>query len=97
MDEIANDSFPNNFRPPFSIEECFEQVGCEECSYTGYNGREAIYEIVNIEDEIAESIKVNKISEIKIKDSNKLSYKAFGLLKEGVTSLDEVYSLLITS
>lgn len=95
--EIANDSFPNNFRPPFSIEECFEQVGCEECSYTGYNGRQAIYEIVNIEDEIAESIKVNKISEIKIKDSNKLSYKAFGLLKEGVTSLDEVYSLLITS
>jgi type II secretory ATPase GspE/PulE/Tfp pilus assembly ATPase PilB-like protein len=72
-------------------------VGCPECFYTGYKGRVAIYEIIPINNEIVSVIKEHPQN---IKDNinykyQSLSRKAFDLLANGTTSIEEIYSLLI--
>ncbi len=73
-------------------------VGCESCFYTGYKGRKAIYEVINIDHELADKIKEGelRIDELLAqKKVEKINEKAFQLLAEGKTSLEEVYALLI--
>lgn len=91
-------SFPGGYKFPRQIKQLRTPIGCEECYYTGYSGRRAIYEMIPIDAEIAEAIKAER-SEIEklLKDRGvqKLSEKAFELLESGETSLEEVYSLLM--
>jgi len=72
-------------------------VGCENCHYTGYKGRKAIYEVINIDHELSDRIKDEQLKVdnlLKERGIEKISEKAYRLLAEGVTSLEEVYSLL---
>lgn len=72
-------------------------VGCESCHYTGYKGRKAVYEVINIDHELADRIKEQKLKIDHLlvdKSIEKLNEKAWQLLKSGVTSLEEVYALL---
>lgn len=76
----------------------FHPVGCPECYYTGYKGRKAIYEILYITKELSEYIKNDTFEQAKKQDKIKvdtLADQAFQLLKEGHTSLAEVYPLLL--
>lgn len=76
----------------------FVPVGCEACHYTGYKGRKAIYEVINIDHELADKIKEGELridGLLKAKKVEKINEKAFQLLAEGKTSLEEVYALLI--
>ncbi|MCE3297038.1 MAG: ral secretion pathway protein GspE [Crocinitomicaceae bacterium] len=72
-------------------------VGCDQCHFTGYKGRIALYEVIPIDEELAIAIKNNdshiqdKLESRGIKD---LATRALEILTEGVTSLDEVYALL---
>ncbi len=89
---------PLNFKPPFPLETYSVPVGCDHCYYTGYKGRTAIYEMVPIDHDIAKAIKDRSqdIETIELKEKNsKLSDKAYDLLAKGVTSLEEIYSILI--
>ena len=36
-------------------------VGCESCHYTGYKGRKAVYEVINIDHELADKIKEQQL------------------------------------
>lgn len=75
----------------------FNPVGCEECHYTGYKGRVAIYEIIPIDKELALRIKENKLNiddYICDHQIESLATRAMSLLKQGITSLEEVYSIL---
>ncbi|MES2629827.1 MAG: GspE/PulE family protein [Bacteroidota bacterium] len=75
-------------------------VGCENCHYTGYKGRTAIYEMISIDHELADMIKHRShgVREaLKEKNIKSLAEQATALLKEGVTSLDEIYPLLLES
>lgn len=70
-------------------------VGCSECYYTGYKGRVAIYELIPVDQKIINLIKMG-IDDISNElNYKKLSDKAFDLVKKGVTTLEEVYPILI--
>lgn len=92
--------FPKNFKPPVNIDEHFTAKGCEHCYYTGYKGRTAIYEIIPIDYDLADNIKSNNLavsSLLQQRHIKTLMYNAFELFKNGTTSLDEVYAILLNS
>ncbi|MEP0266056.1 GspE/PulE family protein [Dokdonia sp.] len=90
--------FPSSFRDT-AIElpaYHYQAKGCSSCYFTGYVGRSAIYEVLNINGDVAKHIKngtIEKASEHIALET--LPFKAFELLKKGETSLDEIYPLLI--
>lgn len=89
--------FPMNFQFPYEISSYYKPVGCNQCFHTGYKGRTAIYEVLTIDTKIAEAVKNNTITELFSNDENykSLSEKAFDILAEGETALEEIYSILI--
>tara|TARA_B110000046_G_C13026081_1_gene414215 strand:- start:11292 stop:12701 length:1410 start_codon:yes stop_codon:yes gene_type:complete len=80
------------------IETHFVAVGCPSCYQTGYQGRKAVYEIIPITEELVNNIKDKKL-EINqyLKENNIATLKTnmIQLVKEGVTSVEEVYPFLI--
>jgi type IV pilus assembly protein PilB len=91
------DDFPANYIFPYNIEHYYKPVGCNKCFHTGYKGRRAIYEVLPIERKAAEAIKNNALSKLFEHDENNksLSDKAYDILSDGETSLEEIYSILI--
>ena len=76
--------------------------GCDKCSDSGYKGRIGIYEVLEIDDEIREAIMKRvdsgEIRKIAIKNGMKpLNYQAVDFLKQGVTTLEEAYPILISA
>jgi type IV pilus assembly protein PilB len=72
-------------------------VGCDQCHYTGYKGRTAIYEVIPIDQELALCIKENthQIQEqLQAKNILSLGEQALQLLQQGTVSLEEAYPLL---
>ncbi len=72
-------------------------VGCNECHYTGYKGRMAVYEVIPIDQEISEHIKNNThdiAPVLKSREIKSLARRAHEIFTEGITSLEEVYPLL---
>ncbi|MDA8956453.1 GspE/PulE family protein [Flavobacteriales bacterium] len=71
----------------------FVAEGCENCHYTGYKGRKAIYDVIAIDNQLATIIKENK----EYKNSkNNLAETAFNLLSSGTSSLEEIYPILLS-
>lgn len=71
--------------------------GCDACHYTGYKGRKAMYEVINIDVELSDKIKEEDLKVdglLKDRGIEKIHEKAYKLLREGTTSLEEVYALL---
>lgn len=69
-------------------------IGCEECLYTGYNGRTVAFEILSIDDEIRNGIQKNKeakdIKNIAIKNGMiTFEYTYSYLIKNKITTLEE--------
>jgi general secretion pathway protein E/type IV pilus assembly protein PilB len=72
--------------------------GCNHCFYTGYKERKAIYEVINITQELGEEIKNNTTNiddYCKDQKITKLADNALNLFIKGETSLDEIYPYLI--
>ncbi|MFT5819684.1 MAG: type IV pilus assembly protein PilB [Crocinitomix sp.] len=94
--DLAQSELPKDFRDKGLVKH-HVPVGCEQCHYTGYKGRKAIYEVINIDHELSDRIKEEQLkvdSLLKERDIEKISEKAYRLLAEGITSLEEVYALL---
>ena len=74
----------------------FEGKGCDECGNSGYKGRIAIYEVIDVNDEIHAIITDQGGNEAAlvaaVKNQGALPIKVDGLLKvlQGVTTLSEV-------
>ncbi|MDX2362477.1 MAG: GspE/PulE family protein [Crocinitomicaceae bacterium] len=82
------------YSPP---KESMVAVGCDNCHYTGYKGRIALYEVIPIDQSLAEAIKSNQHEvqeELKEKNIKSLATRAYEVLINGDTSLEEVYPLL---
>ncbi|MEO1486511.1 MAG: ATPase, T2SS/T4P/T4SS family [Bacteroidota bacterium] len=90
--------YPNLGNSISHIKEHYIPKGCNDCHHTGYKGRKAIYEILAItkalespikegHTEIEEHLNQNRIKTLKI--------NAINLVKQGETSIEEVYSLLL--
>lgn len=72
-------------------------IGCDQCHYTGYRGRVALYEVIPMDNVLSNRIKNNdsSIDDLLVERGIKtLSERAFELLKTKETSLEEVYALL---
>ncbi|MGY0407933.1 MAG: GspE/PulE family protein, partial [Polaribacter sp.] len=80
------------------IKTHFKAVGCPNCYQTGYQGRKAVYEIIPITEELVDKIKDKKL-EINqyLKENNiaTLKQNMLQLVKDGVTSIEEVFPFLI--
>ncbi len=81
------------------ISKHYKAVGCESCYHTGYKGRKAIYEIIPVTKEIVSAIKREELEIDGYLNENgikTLKENAIELVRQGVTSIEEVYSLLIS-
>ena len=75
----------------------FRPVGCERCYYTGYRGRRAIYEVIPIDDELAEAVRESRpdiAPLLRERGITTLKDSALDLFLSGQTSLEEVLPLL---
>ncbi len=83
-----------------NIDYLHKPIGCEECHFTGYNGRIAIFEIISVNHSIGECIKENKFNiqnDISNNEFQSLYDQAIIHLKNGETSFEEVYPILLTN
>ncbi|CAL2085587.1 GspE/PulE family protein [Tenacibaculum sp. 190524A05c] len=93
------DDVPEDLYKEGVIQTHYKAVGCESCYQTGYKGRKAIYEIIPVTKPIEKAIKKEELEiEDYLSENNIKTLKdnAIQLIKEGITSIDEVYSLLIS-
>lgn len=69
-------------------------IGCDQCNGIGYSGRTAVYEILQIDDEIRQAVQsnkgANKIKDIAIKNGMITFDDSYTrLIKEKITTLEE--------
>ncbi len=91
---------PKNYNPKIIPNTHYVASGCEKCFYTGYKGRKAVYEVIPIDVELAKAIKDKELQATDLlekKQIKSLSDAAFELVEEGITSIDEIYPILISS
>ena len=94
---VSKAIFPENFEIPKSLNTHFVATGCQKCYHTGYSGRKAIYEIIPVTKPLVTHIKNNDLEiDTYLTEHNiaTLRTNAIALLKEGTTSVEEVYPLL---
>lgn len=96
--KIKGDAANLNLNLKTEFKSHYLPVGCDHCYHTGYKGRVAIYEFVLITPEVINLIKNSNNDSKHNLDSIKhesLSQKALNLVNEGITTIEEVYSILI--
>jgi type IV pilus assembly protein PilB len=96
-DTFDSIELPKFFRTA-AITRQFKPVGCNQCYFTGYKGRKAVYEVINITKELSEYIKEQKATINEYCKLNKISTLAENVLElfvKGDTSLEEIYPYLI--
>ncbi|MEM8845748.1 MAG: GspE/PulE family protein [Bacteroidota bacterium] len=95
--EVDKNLFPEGFTVPENLDYHYVPVGCPECYHTGYQGRQAIYEVLPITKEMKQFIKENRLEVDSYLYENKiitLQENAIGMVLQGITSIDEIYALL---
>lgn len=93
---LVIDDLPSGFEVDKMPDCQYVAKGCEACYYTGYKGRKALYEMVELTDEIRNYIREGRIDVLRDDFQLKtLAEIAFDMVCSGETSLDEVYSLLL--
>jgi len=89
--------YPRQFKPFAAVENHYAAKGCENCYYTGYKGRKAVYEVIPIDHDLAIEIKNGNMyiqNQLKERGIQTLAENAFNLFKDGLTTIDEIYPLL---
>jgi len=95
--DIHQQDFPKGFIIPSNLQSQYKAIGCYKCYQTGYKGRKAIYEIIPIHKELVENIENKKIeigAYLKENTIATLKDNALLLVANGVTSVEEIYSLI---
>ena len=95
---VSEEIFPTGFLIPEGLTHHFVATGCENCYHTGYSGRKAIYEILPVDRELTGLIKAEATdidTYLENKNIQTLQKNALHLVGEGITSVDEVFSLLM--
>lgn len=85
-----------NFELP---EKFYEPTGCDCCHHTGYAGRHAVFEVIGLNNYLKDEIKLFKTDVKKYLIEQgviSLSQSSLELLRKGITSLDEIYPILIS-
>ncbi len=95
--KVSQELFPDGFTIDLNFKHHHIPVGCSKCHHTGYVGRKAIYEIIPITKELVLMIKdhVMEIDDyLSFHKINTLQQNAIQMVKDGITSIEEVYALL---
>lgn len=90
--------YPRGFRAPYAVERHFLNKGCDQCYHTGYRGRKAVYEVVPVDRELGQLIKQGSLTEERYFEEAgipSIGRNAFELFASGLTTLEEVYPLLL--
>ena len=98
QEELTPQMLPKGYLVPSDLKTHHKAVGCSKCYQTGYKGRKAIYEIIPIHKELVEKIQEKELDVTEYLLENKihtLQFNALDLVAKGVTSIDEVYPLLV--
>lgn len=97
--ELNDSKMLDEFRSFFTNSEThWVAVGCDQCYYTGYQGRSAVYEVIPIDADMSALIKENThdISmQLKQRGIHTLRENTIQMVKTGITSIDEAYPILI--
>jgi type IV pilus assembly protein PilB len=76
------------------------EKGCDACGYTGYKGRTAVFEIMEVDEDLRKMIikgaTADDLREVAVKKGMRTLYKS-GLIKvrKGITSLEEINRVLM--
>lgn len=92
--------YPRGFSPFREVKTHYVARGCPACFNTGYKGRKAVYEVIPIDDDLVGEIRhANHTIKDKLdrKGIKTLPENAFEIFASGMTSIDEIYSLLVQS
>ncbi|TKC09093.1 GspE/PulE family protein [Pedobacter frigoris] len=98
--EFDSSAYPKQFKPFAPVAKHYVAKGCENCYYTGYSGRKAVYEVIPLDQELTFEIKqgnmyINPLLEAR--GIKSLAENAFALFASGDTSIEEIYPLLFTN
>ncbi len=96
--EFKEELYPRRFKSIKKVKSHYTAKGCEQCHYTGYKGRIALYEIIPIDSELAQCVKEKQFDvteQLISRDISSLAQNAFNLFETGKTSLEEIYPILI--
>jgi type II secretory ATPase GspE/PulE/Tfp pilus assembly ATPase PilB-like protein len=85
----------NLFKPPKTH---FIPTGCQYCHHSGYSGRKAVFEVINIDSQMREIIKDegHRKSDITDTCNSTLEESAYDQFLEGITSLEEVMPIMLS-
>lgn len=72
----------------------YEAVGCNTCNQIGYKGRIAVYDLLEMNEEMIQMLKGNDTSINLDQSNNMLEVRALEVLKKGMTSIAEVQSII---
>jgi type IV pilus assembly protein PilB len=95
--ETKEKDWPRSIAFDMAPQHHYAAVGCDDCHYTGYKGRTAIYEVIPMDTELAEFIKKGELNvedELKKRGVKTLGEQALQILHDGISSLEETYPLL---
>ncbi len=74
-------------------------TGCNDCYFTGYKGRKALYEVIPIDSDISKEIK-QPANDFEVlaeqKNISSVANSAWELFKNGQTTIEEIYPILIS-
>jgi len=96
--KILKETFPVQMPIPKKLTTHYMAKGCHKCYHTGYKGRKAIYEIIPIGKALEGHIKNNDLeidTYLKEEGIPTLKDNAVDLIRQGITSVEEVYALLM--
>jgi general secretion pathway protein E/type IV pilus assembly protein PilB len=91
------DLYPRRFNPLRPVTTHYLPGGCEACHSTGYRGRQAVYEVIALDAELADNLKANNFNVSHLlaeRNITTLAENAFSLFERGETTLEEIYPLL---
>ena len=93
--EVPLDKKYYNLSYPPEKETVFEPCGCDKCSRTGYKGRRALFEVLEVDEEIEQAIvqrkNASEIRDLSIKKGMKtLREDGWAKVFAGVTSVKEI-------
>lgn len=88
-----NDRIINEFFSSGELTSCFEPVGCQICNYTGFFGRIAIFEVINLDENMINSffaINSEEMWQTKHGHYQRIQDQAKALFVNGITSYSEI-------
>lgn len=96
-ESVTKGLLPKNIDEKLLPSSHFVAVGCDQCFFTGYKGRKAVYEVIPMDSVLAEKIKAVELDVsylIKERGIKTLSESVMELLEKGLTSIEEAYPIL---